>query len=230
MSGPAGLLLDGPHRFQFHRTLRLIMAAGGFVAGLCLVVGMVALVAAVGDTNLTTSGATGGASMGRMTKQDGRGGAGGPTDVPRSGSTSPAPQPTPSPAPKTTPPSPSISPAPGSAARTARDPGTVVGGGSFKGGRVVAAYAGTSSGEPGPFLIPRSGEWGIYWSYRCPPDRPGNFVMGETRTTAMAVIVDVTGSGSRATIRIMHDAGLHSLVVISNCSWKLQVVLPAHGH
>ncbi len=45
----------GPRRLRLHRTLRLIIAVGTVAAGLCLVIGMVAMVAEAGAAKGTTA-------------------------------------------------------------------------------------------------------------------------------------------------------------------------------
>lgn len=52
-------LFSGSHRPRLHRSLRLIIATGTATAGLCLVIAMVAMVAAAGGTSAASTASSG---------------------------------------------------------------------------------------------------------------------------------------------------------------------------
>jgi hypothetical protein len=196
---PGTLMLGGPARPHVHRMLRLIMTAAAVAAGLCLVVGMVTLVAATGSTGPSKAGQTvapGQRSGGsRHTSQPGGGNHG------VSGGLS----------------------GPGSHARMTQ-------GGHFHIGHTVAVFDGSGTGEPGPFTIRRPGSWGLSWSYSCPKGKPGNFVLGETHTSiGLNVSVRESGPAGHGMYWVTGDTGPHSLVVASECTWRLRIVMPAAG-
>ncbi len=139
-----------------HRALRLIMTAGAVAAGLCLVVGMVTLVVALGDHGKAGQNRTGVAGRTRPG-----------TRPPGSQRTQP----------------PHGGAGPGSRARGA-DRGPRLSSRPFSRGKQLAFYHGSGSAEPGPLHVPAPGAWGLYWQYRCPGGRPGEFILGETRTSA----------------------------------------------
>lgn len=202
-----GLLPDGPHRPRVHRALRLIMAAAAVAAGLCLVVGMVALVAETG-TDHRTAGASHPAGPGK------RSGGHQPTPPPRTGGKQ----------------GPAGGPNGVAAPSGVSGPGDhprMSSGNRFRIGRTIDVYTGSGAAEPGPFDIRKPGTWGLSWSYRCPKGSSGDFVVGETRTwIGLAVTVMESGPAGKGIYWVTGDAGSHSVVVASDCTWRLRLVTP----
>jgi len=189
-----GLMPEEPRRPPVHRVLRLIMTAGAVAAGLCLIVGMVLMVAAAGGTGHAGSGTgSGSRSGGSQLTPPPHTGAHGQAGVPDSNGHHP-----------------SMSP-----------------GSRYRVSRTLRVFKGQGTGEPGPFRIGKPGIWGLAWSYNCPPTRPGNFVLGETRTwIGFDVTQEAQGTWGQGLYWVTGDAGKHSLVVVSQCHWQLRVVLP----
>ncbi len=198
--GPAGLPPGGQRGPHMHRVLRLIMTAGAVAAGLCLVVGMVTLVVALGDHGKAGQNRTGVAGR---THAGSRPPGSQRTQPPHSGA------------------------GPGSRARGANR-GPRLSSRPFSPGKQLALYHGSGSAEPGPLHVPAPGAWGLYWQYRCPGGRPGEFILGETRTSAsLAVTVRQAHRSGHGAYWVLADTGEHSLVIASNCAWRLRVFLPA---
>ena len=183
------LLFSGSRRPRLHRSLRLIIAAGTAAAGLCLVIGMVAMVAAAGGTNARSTASS---------RRDGGPGVSASGHLPRG-----------------------ITGGTGSRHGT----GTHRGGqNDYQAGRTLDKFQGTGSGEQGKFTIHEPGFWGIAWSYSCPQNTPGTFVLGQTNVRLpYSIDVNVNGPAGHG-LAWVTSAGQHSLVIVSGCSWQLRVV------
>lgn len=99
---------------------------------------------------------------------------------------------------------------------------------SFPIGRTIEQYTGFGTGEPGLFRVPAPGVWGLRWQYQCPSGEPADFVLGETRSSSrMAITVQRSARSGHGTYWVTDDTGPHSLVIASRCAWRLRVVLPS---
>ena len=203
-----GPLPSRPGRPGLHRTLRLIMTVAAAAAGLCLVVGLVAMVAGAGAGAKQATDAGSAHSTGPSISA--RSGPHGP------GATTPA-TPTPTPTPD-----PSRSDQTGPQ-RGGHPPTTS----QFVKGRTIDFYQGSGSGERGMFDIAAPGNWGLAWQFDCPQGRPGDFVLGQIGGPLLSSVnVKVTGSSSHGLLWITKENGWHSVVVVSECSWIVRVVMP----
>src|ERR1022692_1790133 len=193
-----GLLPAGSRRSGLHRALRLIMAAAAAAAGLCFVVGLVAIVAAAGGTT-KASDAGSARSIGPPSR-----GQGGPGLTPTATPTPSAPDQTGHPPARSRP-----------------------GARQFTSGRTIDVFTGSGSGERGTFTVRKPGNWGLAWRFSCPRSQPGDFILGQTGSAPIrSVNVNVSGSSSHGLFWMTGDSGPHSVVVVSECSWIVQVVLP----
>jgi hypothetical protein len=203
-----GPLPSRPGRPGLHRTLRLIMTVAAAAAGLCLVVGLVAMVAGAGAGAKQATDAGSAHSTGPSISA--RSGPHGP------GATTPAtPTPTPTPDPSR---SDQTGPQHGGHLPTTSQ---------FVMGKTIDFYKGSGSGERGMFDIAAPGNWGLAWQFDCPQGRPGDFVLGQIGGPLLSSVnVKVTGSSSHGLLWITKENGWHSVVVVSECSWIVRVVMP----
>ncbi|MDA8320268.1 MAG: hypothetical protein M0030_10750 [Actinomycetota bacterium] len=95
-------------------------------------------------------------------------------------------------------------------------------------GRRIASFSASGSIRTAGFTIPRTGLWGLTWRYSCPVGLRPTFVISEA-DTSLAHTLDVSESlpRGRGLRWIAHDAGRHRLLVVSDCTWTVGVVLPA---
>ncbi len=93
----------------------------------------------------------------------------------------------------------------------------------------IDVYQGSGSAVRGPFQLPRPGRVGLAWSYACPADRAGDFILGQTGPAASGVVVRSTGRTDRGVSRIGAAGGWHVLVIVSDCRWTIRVARPASG-
>ncbi len=95
-------------------------------------------------------------------------------------------------------------------------------------GRRIASFSASGSIRTAGFTIPRTGLWGLTWRYSCPVGLRPTFVISEA-DTSLAHTLDVSESlpRGRGLGWIAHDAGRHRLLVVSDCTWTVGVVLPA---
>jgi len=95
-------------------------------------------------------------------------------------------------------------------------------------GAAIASYRGPGAVRPARIRINVPDTWGIYWSFICPAGRQGDFAVKDTSngTPGQLNIHDMgqRGQGLWWNIR---EPGYHILLIISDCSWRAQVVLPA---
>jgi hypothetical protein len=179
-----------------HRALRLIMTACAVAAGLCLVIGLVTLVATIGTAKpgpASTSTAGGHRPTGMV----------GPTPLPSAGQST-ANQ--------------------GRTGHHGHHAWLSPGGRGLASGKVLASYSGHGTAETALFTIGKPGIWHLTWSYNCRNGQISDFVLGETRTwIGLAVTVDLKGTSDHGSYWVMNDGGPHSMVVVSSCAWHLQV-------
>jgi len=97
-------------------------------------------------------------------------------------------------------------------------------------GATIASYRGPGAAHPARIRIKAPDTWGIYWSFSCPPGRSGDFAVEDTSngTPGQLKIHDVgkRGQGLWWNIR---EPGYHVLLIISDCPWRAQVVLPTRA-
>ncbi|HEX9066822.1 MAG TPA: hypothetical protein VF843_17055 [Streptosporangiaceae bacterium] len=93
--------------------------------------------------------------------------------------------------------------------------------------RTLRTYQGAGRARRGPFLIARPGTWGLSWAYRCGQDHAGQFaVTGQSRTAGTDVAVAASGPSGHG-FTSASDPGPHTLTMITRCSWRITVVVPA---
>jgi hypothetical protein len=184
-----------------HRALRLIMTVGGVAAGLCLVVGLVTLVVATGGTSTPHAAGTQSAGGHRSGAMVG--------PKPRQSQ-----QPTSAP----------------SAGAHHHNAWLSRGSRHLTPGPIIASFDNHGTAETPLFTIAEPGTWRLTWSYHCRAEQSADFVLGETRSsTRLAITINRKGTSEHGSYWVMNDAGQHSMVVVSGCSWRLQVAALAPG-
>jgi hypothetical protein len=92
------------------------------------------------------------------------------------------------------------------------------------GASVLATYAGHGSANTAKFTV--SASWILKWSYNCAAlGVSGNFVVAEDGgRDAGGAEVNQLGSHGQGQTHVYRNQGQHFLSVVSECSWKMQVV------
>jgi hypothetical protein len=202
-SGPlAQAPVSGPHRI-----LRLAMAVGLAGAGFCLVLAMIGLVVAIGDSHSPKAALHRAGHQGRATADQGN-----------STLTIPG--------------------KPGTARLHWRPSANVKHDGAGRAGRAGSAspllvgatverFQGRGSPRRHRFKVARPGDWGVSWKFSCPAIRAGRFALSET-DGKVTNDIELSASDTREHGISWHlnDPGSHSLTILSNCAWVVQIVLP----
>ena len=95
-------------------------------------------------------------------------------------------------------------------------------------GRTLGTYSGPGAQPPRPIRIPRSGLYGIAWSFSCRPGQSGAFAVEDHSDPAVSKAdITATGTSSKATWWDRRARTVRTLYVIADCSWKARVVRPA---
>ncbi len=93
-------------------------------------------------------------------------------------------------------------------------------------GSTIADYRGVGSGRRGRFHVDEPGVWGLSWGFSC-RGRQGRFTVRETEPDGRAAIeIRSSGAAGHGISWVTRDAGYHSLVIASGCSWTAKIVLP----
>jgi hypothetical protein len=163
-----------PVRLHAHRALRLAGVAGAWAAGLCLVIGSVALVA---ETTQPTSATHVRTAAGVST-------ATGVRHVQN-----------------------------GKLARHA-----------LRTGPLTRTFRGTGNRTTSQFTVAPHHRWNLRWSYAC-PSRPaaGHLLIREGDAGNAGVSVSASGAAGAGSTWTYAQAAAHYLVVITNCTWTIQV-------
>jgi hypothetical protein len=198
--------VDSPAAQRARWALRLFATGGVWAAGLCLVVGLLVLVASAVSpgrgTRLATDSApadSGDRAPDRVANHDGDHRAGDPA----SGSSAPARgthrlhSPTPA--------------SPGQTGHRSRSPR-------------IATFSGHGDFTTRALTVGAKGNWQIAWSYRCPATLPvGLFVVADAAPGTAGATINESGASGRGDTWLHADGGGHRLVVISTCSWTMKV-------
>lgn len=213
-----------------HRALRLFVAAGITAAGVCLVIGSVVIVAsatAPGKAPLNlASGPRPAISPSNPyqrtsstqqadSAQPGQGEANATSSLaPATGATAvPRVPRTPFPSASGTP-----KPSPSATAQT-----QVRHGHSYQ---VLATFTGAGDDITSNFKVSANTPWGLLWSYTCPAATPIDqlIVTVTGGTSADQPSINESGISGAGDTWLDPDGASHYLVVISTCSWNLEVV------
>jgi hypothetical protein len=187
------------------RALRLFATAGVWAAGLCLVVGLLVLVASAVSPGRATRLATDSSPAGRgasppdpAASRDGDHQAGDRASSSRTHAAGPRDGQSPDP-PRTD----------GRAASASRR---------------VAKFSGQGDLTTPAFTVSAKGDWQIAWSYRCPATLPvGVLVVADAAPGTVGATINESGSSGRGDTWLHADGRRHRLVVISTCSWTMKV-------
>jgi hypothetical protein len=205
---PAPSLFSGrpgpsvPFRHRTRRALRFVATAGMWAAGLCLVIGSLALVVAAatpGHPRHFTSAEQGlkleHPSPGTLRAQgtDGSAAAGRRPDASPSSGT--------------------------------HDPTTASGSASH----VLAMFTGRGSTITRHFQVSGSRGWAVHWSYACPARlNAGQFIVEDAevvgRKTRVGSGLEKNGPSGSGTTWLRPGPRNHYLVVVSSCSWTMRVM------
>jgi hypothetical protein len=91
-------------------------------------------------------------------------------------------------------------------------------------GATIASYSGAGLTHQFRKTIKVPDTWGISWAFRCQPGRtPGCTVADRTRSTVPVKDPASRGHGIRWDF---HAPGNHQLLIISDCTWHVTIVLP----
>ncbi|HVB42968.1 MAG TPA: hypothetical protein VNF47_09725 [Streptosporangiaceae bacterium] len=175
--------------------LRLAMATGTVAAGCCLVLAMVSLVVAMGQTRVDST-ASSHAFGDQPTGPGGTGGTG-------------------------TGASPGSSASPGSG----HDTGAT---GSIAVGATLARFSGTGMDRTA-FVVGKPGDWGLSWRFACFRTSGGFLAVHvDNVQSARHVRLSTSGSSGHGLAWSSRDPGRHSVTIMSDCAWVVEVVLPRH--
>lgn len=184
-------------RPSYQRALRLLVAAGIAAAGLCLVIGAVALVAATGAPSRgATLTPTAHQSAALRSDQAGAGGG-------RAGATN------------------------RSRASTAAASRTDSGGSSPARPALLLGLAGDGSEVTRRFRLVGPGSWQLSWSYHdCRGPGPRRTAFLVTDGSATGIDLAGSGPAGHGATSAYADPGWHHLVIRSGCSWAIRVTGP----
>ncbi|MGA3154063.1 MAG: hypothetical protein ACLPN6_16480 [Streptosporangiaceae bacterium] len=204
-----------PLQLHVHRAVRLLAAVGGYGAGLCLIIGMVALVAVDArpgrQTHITAAAEQHSAGLTGS-------GPGSHPPSPPAGTESSSPGPASSaPAARASPRPPSRLPAGRPSAAAPPGPPT---------GRpaVLASFTGSGNQVRLPLSLAQDSSWGLQWSYRCPGIPAGQLVIAEGTAAISGALVDQLGTSGRGSTWAGAGRTPRYLVVISSCTWAITVL------
>jgi hypothetical protein len=89
----------------------------------------------------------------------------------------------------------------------------------------IAVFRGTGNQTTRSFRVSPAKKWALRWSYSCPSQQRGRFLVAEARTaSADGASVDEYGAGGSGQTWLRPDGSTHELTVISTCSWIVKVV------
>lgn len=207
--------IPSPLHLQLRRALRLAAVVGACTAGLCLIIMMVALVAVTAGprrtTHLTAASRQHPAQL--SASEPGPHGSTAPAVGPPAAETQRNTGPAGQPGRRATASQPTASPSAGKSAQ----PGT---------GQpsVLASFTGTGNQARLPFSVAPSSQWELDWHYRCQRSPAGQLVIAEGDTAIAGALVDALGNSGYGSAWAGPATGPHYLVVISSCSWAIQVL------
>jgi hypothetical protein len=201
---------SSPYRLQASRALRLLGLAGTWAAGLCLVIGAIALVASaaspgktakVNDTSalgpvrtVTLPPGHRAPPAGQQASRTGR-----PSRPGHKGDRK------------------------GRAGRTGHTVARVVR--TDLQARVIAAFAGSGSQTTRQFRVDDRARWQIQWAYNCPATiATGLLVVEDAYPGAVSASISQSGAAGRGDTWLNPDGRTQRLVVISTCSWTMKVM------
>jgi|HubBroStandDraft_1064217.scaffolds.fasta_scaffold172441_1 hypothetical protein len=198
-----------------HRLLRLAMVLGMTAAGFCLVLAMVGLVVALGHAGTATKAPA--------PARDGTQAASGRPAQPGPSARRPR---SPDPSYRTSALYRQDRPGHREGRRRGQDTAKAAAH-RFQVGATVASYQGNGSARHERFLVRGIGNWGISWNFSCAKPGTGSFGVSEADSKAADEIeLTAYGPNGHGLSWNSHDPGDHSLVIVSNCSWVVRVVLP----
>ncbi|HUJ04663.1 MAG TPA: hypothetical protein VLX31_00995 [Streptosporangiaceae bacterium] len=93
-------------------------------------------------------------------------------------------------------------------------------------GSTIADYRGAGSSRRDIFHIDQPGVWGLSWRFSCRVGQ-GRFMAREIDPDGrQAIEIRSSGAAGQGISWATGDAGRHSLVITSGCSWTAKIVLP----
>jgi hypothetical protein len=203
----AAFCFPNPARRHARRALRLIVVAGPWAAGLCLVIGSIVLVATAAAPNRALPHLTAAAQRTALAAA---------TQQRRSHGTGPVGRPGPAR---------SDSAAQRASAGRQGEPA-----GSASSYQVLAAFTGQEDVMTRHFTVRTGVPWELQWSYACPAGLPAGQLIVEDAggaaagQTAAGASIDEIGIGGDGATWLNPNGTRHYLVVISTCSWTIKVV------
>jgi hypothetical protein len=188
-------LRSNDFRQQAHRALRLVVTAGTWAAGLCLVVGSIVLVVSAASPGRLAPAKTASSAeqMARHTSAGARIHKSSPGGIiERSGPRHASP-----------------------GAHAARTTGTTQ----------VAFFSGRGDKITRSFVISGAHGWQIQWAYTCPASVAiGLFVVEADPRTAVDPDISQSGQAGHGDTRLPAGGRTHSLLVTSTCYWTMKVM------
>jgi hypothetical protein len=204
---------SSPYRLQASKALRLAMLAGTWAAGLCLVIGSIALVASAASPSKIAK--VNAASASRPDREGQQSSGHRSSGQRSSGQRS------------------SVNGSSGNgssghraapARRRAGPPAARVVRADLP-ARLIAAFAGHGSQTTRQFRVDDQARWQIQWAYNCPSTTSqGLLVVEDAYLGAVNTSISQTGAAGRGDTWLNPDGQTQRLVVISTCSWTMKVM------
>jgi len=183
-------------RQRAHVALRLGVTAGTWAAGLCLVIGLIVLVASAAGSGRIEPVTT--ASSAQHVARHTSAGA----HVHKARTRARVERPRPQPAPPRA---------------DASSPAAAV--------TVVAVFSGRGDQTTPSFVIDSAARWQIQWAYVCQASVPAGLLVVEAGApTAIGADISQSGPAGHGDTWLAPGGHTHSLVVISSCSWTMTVL------
>jgi hypothetical protein len=188
--------VSSPLRQQAHRALRLFVTAGTWAAGLCLVIGLLVLVASAARPGRIGHFSTASSAQSATRRHRGAPATGG-----------------------------SAADRPGRAwSGTGRQDAGGDAGASGQ-DRQIAEFTGHGDQTTRQFTLDNTTRWQLEWSYSCPAGQAsGLLIVEDTNGTAVAQSIDQSGLAGHGDTWLHPDGASHHLLVFSTCSWTMKVV------
>jgi len=182
-------------RLQARLALRLVVMAGTWAAGLCLVIGLIVLVvSATGPDRIAPVAA---ASSAEQVSTHGAAGA-------QFHKTRPV--------------------ARLQRAGSRRRPGAQPSENTGSVPRLIASFSGRGDQTTRSFVLGSASHWMIQWAYACPDSVGVGLLVVEASPTAVGANISQSGPAGHGDTWMMPGGRRHQLVVISTCAWTMRVM------
>lgn len=93
-------------------------------------------------------------------------------------------------------------------------------------GPVTHTFRGTGNRTTGQFTVAPNRRWDLSWSYACPARLSGHLLIREGAAGNAGISVSASGAAGSGRTSTYSRASAHYLVVITDCTWTIQVTGP----